>query len=398
MTARYLVVGAGYAGLAVARRLAELNPDDTVVVVDADAPGENSSGRNSGFMIDLPYAKIRAGSSAAQDAWQIRLMRSGLDTLKRLVDTHHIECGWSESGHYKAAATSFGVGELRAVEAALEAHGVPFRRLLPGEIKAELGTAYYRAAIWLRNCVLVQPAELVNGLIGAMPANVTLYFNTPVRRLAGSGPYRVRAGDHDIHAESVVLCVNAQLPEFGYARYRQLAVYTYAALSRRLSPDESAMFGEPASWGVTPVERVEATSRKMADRFMLRAEYSYGREAGIPGIGRQLAERLRARYPHAPQDLFEHVWGGAVSLTRNGDPVMGCWGRNIYGLSGCNASGILKMTALGRLLAERMAGMDSSLLRETDRFCRPTFIPPDPVRRLAVAAAIRKLNRQVARP
>jgi glycine/D-amino acid oxidase-like deaminating enzyme len=77
---------------------------------------------------------------------------------------------------------------------------------------------------------------------------------------------------------------------------------------------------------------------------------------------------------------------------------MGCWGRNIYGLSGCNASGILKMTALGRLLAERMAGMDSSLLREADLFCRPTFIPPDPVRRLAVAAAIRKLNRQVARP
>ena len=53
--ADWLVVGAGYAGLAAARRLAEHNPQHKIVVVDAGVCGENASGRNSGFVIDVPH-------------------------------------------------------------------------------------------------------------------------------------------------------------------------------------------------------------------------------------------------------------------------------------------------------------------------------------------------------
>ncbi|KDD99224.1 FAD dependent oxidoreductase domain protein [Bordetella bronchiseptica SBL-F6116] len=41
-----LVIGAGYTGLAAARRLAELQPQDQVLVVDATVAGEGSAGRN----------------------------------------------------------------------------------------------------------------------------------------------------------------------------------------------------------------------------------------------------------------------------------------------------------------------------------------------------------------
>jgi len=55
LTADFAVVGAGFAGLAAARRLAQLAPDASIIVLDAGRVGEDAAGRNSGFMIDLPH-------------------------------------------------------------------------------------------------------------------------------------------------------------------------------------------------------------------------------------------------------------------------------------------------------------------------------------------------------
>ena len=63
IAADHVVVGAGYTGLAAARRLAELQPQARIMVIEATEVGEGSSGRNSGFASprDLP-----AGPSAAE--------------------------------------------------------------------------------------------------------------------------------------------------------------------------------------------------------------------------------------------------------------------------------------------------------------------------------------------
>ena len=54
-TADYAIIGAGFAGLAAARRLAELKPDARIILIDAQRVAEGASGRNSGFVIDLPH-------------------------------------------------------------------------------------------------------------------------------------------------------------------------------------------------------------------------------------------------------------------------------------------------------------------------------------------------------
>src|SRR5262249_51798748 len=51
----WVVVGAGYAGIAAARQLAERHPGASIALVEAGVVGENASGRNSGFAIDLPH-------------------------------------------------------------------------------------------------------------------------------------------------------------------------------------------------------------------------------------------------------------------------------------------------------------------------------------------------------
>ena len=62
VAADWVVLGAGYAGLAAARRLAENEPDASIALIDAGEAGENASGRNSGFAIDLPHNVGRTGN------------------------------------------------------------------------------------------------------------------------------------------------------------------------------------------------------------------------------------------------------------------------------------------------------------------------------------------------
>ena len=55
LTADWLVIGGGFAGLSTARRLQQLRKNERIVLLDSIRIGEGSSGRNSGFMIDLPH-------------------------------------------------------------------------------------------------------------------------------------------------------------------------------------------------------------------------------------------------------------------------------------------------------------------------------------------------------
>ena len=49
ITVDYAVAGAGYTGVAAARRLHELDPQARIALIEATTVGEGSSARNSGF-------------------------------------------------------------------------------------------------------------------------------------------------------------------------------------------------------------------------------------------------------------------------------------------------------------------------------------------------------------
>ena len=53
--ADWVVLGAGFTGLAAARRLAELRPDDRILLIDAQRVGYGPAGRNAGFILETPH-------------------------------------------------------------------------------------------------------------------------------------------------------------------------------------------------------------------------------------------------------------------------------------------------------------------------------------------------------
>jgi glycine/D-amino acid oxidase-like deaminating enzyme len=80
VTADFLVIGAGFAGLAAAHRLSQLNPEARIVLLEARRVGEGPAGRNSGFMIDLPHdlASDDYGGAVEADRAQTRANRTGI--------------------------------------------------------------------------------------------------------------------------------------------------------------------------------------------------------------------------------------------------------------------------------------------------------------------------------
>jgi glycine/D-amino acid oxidase-like deaminating enzyme len=94
VTADWLVIGAGFAGLAFARRIAELRPHEDVVVLEALDVADNASARNSGFVIDLPHTVGSTSAELEQAHTYRRLLQYGLQHLKDTVDQHGIACDW----------------------------------------------------------------------------------------------------------------------------------------------------------------------------------------------------------------------------------------------------------------------------------------------------------------
>ncbi len=391
---RFAIVGAGFAGHAIARRLSELFPADEIALFDALPRGEGAAGRSSGFMLSRADSKIDVRGSAAEVRWGTAILRAGKETLRKIVDHHNISCDWRDIGHYKTASTDAGAKALDALLTSLSAKGVRGRSLSQADIVAQLGCTRYTHAIWLPDCTLVQPAELINGLLDTLPSQVGFYENTPIMRLIPGTPNRVTSERHTVQADTVIFSNNASLPFFGYGRSRQLNVYTYGALTPPLDAGELDKLGQETDWGATPAESLGPSTRKLnSGRLLFRAGFSYKSELPPAQIKDLLRTLYRQYYPAMQVHEFEHVWGGALSMSRNGMPIFGKLDKNVYGLSACNASGILKMTALGGLLAEDIAGMDSPLLRETKQFARPQWMPPEPIRRIAVHMQMARMKR-----
>ena len=65
VTADWLIIGAGFAGLSAARRLLQLRPHDKIVILDASEVGKGTSGRNSGYHDRRPAQSLRLANIQA---------------------------------------------------------------------------------------------------------------------------------------------------------------------------------------------------------------------------------------------------------------------------------------------------------------------------------------------
>lgn len=387
-----VIIGAGYTGLAAARRIAEERPNQQVLVLDGSTVGEGSSGRNSGFVINLPHNTKTGVDPAGREAAmrQVRIYDTGLSWLKKTVEDNRIDCSWNPAGKYYAAVTEDGEKKLRASLRQYRDWGIAYSEYDREGLQSKIGTSYYRYGFHSLSNVFVQPAALIRGLLETLPRNVTVLEQTPVYSLSGRSPFRIETARGDFAADKVIIANNSFAKSLGLLQDRLMSIYTYAAMTPKLSDEELAKQGQPGEWGVLPGKRIGSTIRRTADgRFLVRCVQTYEREASDDRFLDLLTESYRRRFPAMASHEFEHFWSGVVGLTRNGATYFGELRPKLYISAGCNGVGILKGSMFGRLIGELAMGQDSEILRDVLAMERPTWLPPEPFRRIGVLSAIR---------
>lgn len=388
---RTIIVGAGYTGLAAARRLAELAPDEEVLLLEASTIGEGAAGRNSGYLLINPGepSANAAGFSADWATRQFALAKAGFDWLRTLVETHSIACDWDEATPtITAAATAAVEKSARQTRQTYLGWGLVAREYGPGDLQRLIGTDYYRYGLQSLTRALVQPAALHRGLADTLPPAVLLLENTQVHGLSDGAPFRVRTNRGEFVADRVFVTNNLHARSLGLVRNRMIGIYTYGAFTPELDEAQLAQLGEEPRWGVLPAHRMGTTMRKTARRLLIRSGDSYERELDTSAVRALLTRLYRRRFPHLRTHDFEHVWGGLTAVTHNGGFYFGEARPGLYASVGCGGAGVVRGTIHGRLLAELASGSQSALL--SDRLAQkgPNWLPPDPLLRLGVTAQI----------
>ncbi len=377
--AKYAVVGAGFTGLAAARRLAELEPASEIAVVESSVLGEGPSSRSSGFAAPFNPPRIVAPADAERLTAINKFTREGMDWLRSLIAAHGIGCDLVQCGWIKAAATERGERVIAELSRSRQPPRGEF--LTADQMQTLVGSTFYRGGLYFVDAYLLQPAALIRGLGETLPGNVRLYERTAVTAIEDCGCWLLRTSDASITADCVILANNALVKALGYLRDRLITIYTYAAMTEPISPGDDRDIGA-AAWGVLPTHRLGTTSRRVGEnRLLVRSLYSYERPMPALRAHEMLDARFRRRYPSLSDIKMEFVWGGTTALTMNGSPVWGSLGRGLYVSAGCNGAGIAKGTALGKKLAEAIAFQRRDAELEA-AFGQASWIAPEPLRSL----------------
>jgi len=400
------IVGGGYTGLWTALRIKELQPDATVVLLEADICGGGPSGRNGGFALSW-WPKIETLQKRLGKEEALRLVKASEAAIAEIgefceregVDAHFHQGGWLWTATSRAQ-----VGSWEGAVAAAEAHGEhPFELLSGEEVQARTGSPVHLAAAYEKTAATVQPALLARGLRRvALERGVRIYERTAMielERKAGA----VRTPSGAVRAGAVVLALNAWA-----IKIRELSRALVAVASDMVAT--APMPERLAESGWTGGEAI-SNCRLMVHYYRTTNDgrVAFGRGGGRLAFGGRVnsnfdysggqTEELKADLvrlvPAAEGVPVTNAWGGPIDRTTDGLPFAGRLpGRVpiVYG-TGYSGNGVAPSLTFAKILASSALGLADEWSGAGLNQGVPSRFPPEPVRflgGLVVREAVRR--------
>lgn len=382
----WAVIGAGLTGLACARRLAMLHPEQEILLLDARCVGQGASGRNSGFAVAT--SQFNGGFDEHQlDNYRRvnRINLAGLELLDAQVTRHDIDCQWQREGFIHTAVDRSALREFEYFRRYLQALDVQHQLLDADDLQQRLGSGHYRAGIQIADGGLVQPAALVRGLADCLPDNVGLHERSPVEDIINGRQPGLRLANAEVVADKVVVATNYEAPALGLLRRYLIGSTLAGSFTRVLSAAERASLGNLSEWGAISLHSGGATVRLTRDgRVKIRntAEYHAARLLSDAELAARQATHRAAfekRFPQLAQVPFEFAWSGVEGITRNGTNFFGLQRANVYFSGGYNGSGVSRGTAFGTAIADYASGEDTQTVSDCLASAPAAWIPPRPL-------------------
>ena len=388
----WLIVGAGYTGLSAARKLAEIYPNKTITLIDAQLAGEGASSRNSGYLVDTT---LNDGFTSDTDLEnykkKIDIYKLGIEAVKKFIQEYQVDCDFNECGKYYASSKIDDQKTLENFSKILSKLNYENHLLFKDDLKKQLGTNFYNVGLYTKGGILLNPGKLVRAMINALPNNVNLLENSfLINWKINNGKIICEFEKGTIKSKKIIFATNGFLKSLGIKKNYNFPLTLTASMTRPLNSKEYSDIGSPKEWGVLPVRPMGATVRMTKDkRIMIRntAEVSnpfkmlkleLEKRTHIQRIG------IKKRFPQLPKDIIESTWSGIVSRTRNSSQIFEKIDDNIF-VAGCyNGSGIGVGTLFGEQIAIKASEENSEEIKIIEQKKNPTWLPPEPFLNIGV--------------
>jgi glycine/D-amino acid oxidase-like deaminating enzyme len=399
-----VVIGGGYTGMWAAWQIKRLEPDASVVLLEADVCGHGPSGRNGGFCnvmwFSLPNMRVRWGDAAALDV--ARAAREAVAGVESFCRDEGVDAWFRRRGYLQVSTAAAHDGVWDEAVAACRELGVAaaagdeageedaVRPLAADEVVKRCASPAFRGGAFYPDAATVQPARLALGLRQRLlDAGVEINERSPVRRLEGSPSGVVaRAAGGAVRAAAAIVAIGgaAKAPQ---APLRDALTVTSSHIV--LTEPVPAVL-EEIGW--TGGECV-TDSRSLIDYFRTTPDgrIAFGWGGGRIAMGARLrgrgevdrevvdavAARLRAYFPSLAGRRITHAWGGPIDVSPTHIPmVVPLRGSRTFCAAGFTGNGVGPSHMVGRTLASLALDRhdDHSRLPIVDP--APQRVPPEP--------------------
>ena len=392
-SADVVIVGGGFAGLSAARRFHQLDPNLKIILLEAGQFGEGSSGRNSGFMIDLPHdlaSENYAGEALDTDRAAIAMNRAAIAFGHEIADEFDMPREFfNPCGKINAAATPAGDQHNLDYAVHLARLGEESTHLSHDEMRALTGSPHYTSGLHTPGAVMIQPAGYVRMLSAGLSQQVGIFENSPAVGFTHEGNgWRVITPKGHISAGKIVIANNSHVESFGFFKRRLMHIFLYASMTAPMSDSQIARLGGDAQWGVTSSDPMGTSVRRISgiggDRILIRTGSAYraGMETSTGAVaraGRVHDKKFVQRFPMLADLNMEHRWAGLLCLSKNGAPAFGELDKGVYAACCQNGLGIARGTLQGIGIADLVANGGSDISAHFMAQPAPQKLPPEPL-------------------
>ncbi len=402
-----VIVGGGFTGLWAAVEAAIRQPELKIVLMEGGRLAGGASGRNGGFV----SSSLTHGFSNGLSRWPHEIAqleelgRKNLVEIGARICEFEIECDWILAGEIDVAVAEYQSGELFALHAQLEAHGIVRQLLDAHQVRERLNSPLFTAGLFDPHVAMVNPAELSWGLARvAERLGVAIYENSPVVGLHDQGSHvAVSVSAGAIHSQRVLLATNAYPSLLQRLRHYVVPVYDYVLMTEPLTPAQRRSINWEGREGIGDsgnqfhYYRITQDGRILFGGFDaiyhrnngMRPEFDIDRESLA-----RLADHFVETFPQLSEVGFTHGWGGAIDTCSRFSAFWGTAhkGKTTYvagytGL-GVGASRFGALTCLDLLDGLTTERTELSMVKT-----KPTPFPPEPLRSLGIGWTTRSLQK-----
>jgi glycine/D-amino acid oxidase-like deaminating enzyme len=363
-----LVVGGGYTGLWTAWQLSQLEPEASVILLEADRCGHGPSGRNGGFVnamwFSLHTLRERFGGPAAADVG--RASQAAVDEIGRFCSEQEVDAWYRQSGYLQvsAAPAQDGIWDEAVATCREVGEGGAVEELSAEQVGRRCGSPRFRGGAIYGGAATVQPARLALGLRRRLTERpgVRVFERSPLRRLRGGGwGCLAETPNTRIRAGSCVLAVGPASAASGSPVRGRLTVTSSHIVLTEPVPELLEEIGWTGGECITDGRAMVHYMRTTPDG---RIAFGWGgghiacgarlggRTELDPGIVDRVAADLRSFFPGLEGRRITHAWGGPIDVSPTHLPVVApIRSDRVHAAFGYTGNGVGPSMMVGRTLA-----------------------------------------------